>query len=117
MKISELKEFIVKSLNADSDAMQASKKLEEAGVVFRFSDRFTDMVLDRIYSTKSTVVRDVEFIRNLNFVFYRIALTGAAAILILLISIYIIQGSLSFDSFLGLSDSYDETILCLLTGN
>jgi len=34
-----------------------------------------------------------------------------------LISIFVIQGSLSFDSFLGLGDSYDESIVYLLTGN
>jgi hypothetical protein len=50
-------------------------------------------------------------------VFYRIALTGVAAIAILLISIFLMEGSLSFNSFLGLSDNYSESIVCLLTGN
>jgi hypothetical protein len=27
------------------------------------------------------------------------------------------DGSLSLNSFLGLSDNYDESIVCLLTGN
>jgi hypothetical protein len=54
--------------------------------------------------------------KSLNFVFNRIALTGIAAIIVLLISIFLMEGSLSFNSFLGLSDSYDESIVCLLTG-
>jgi hypothetical protein len=53
----------------------------------------------------------------MNYVFYRIALTGVAAIVILLISIYLMEGSVSINSFLGLGDTYDESIVCLLTGN
>jgi hypothetical protein len=72
--------------------------------------------MDRIFSAGSAVVRETEFIRNLTFVFYRIALPGIAAIVLLLISIFLMEGSLSFNSFLGLGDSSDETIICLLTG-
>jgi hypothetical protein len=53
----------------------------------------------------------------MNFAFYRVALTGVAAIVLLLISIFLMEGSLSFNSFLGLKDNYDESIVCLLTGN
>jgi hypothetical protein len=53
----------------------------------------------------------------MNFAFYRIALTGVAAIIVLLVSIFLREGSFSFNSFLGLSDNYDESIVCLLTGN
>jgi len=59
----------------------------------------------------------MESVRNLNNVFSRIALTGVAAIVILLISIFMVQGSLSLDSFLGLGNSYDESLVYLLTGN
>jgi hypothetical protein len=49
-------------------------------------------------------------------VFYRIALTGVAAIVLLLISIFMMEGSVSFNSLIGLGSTYDESILCLLTG-
>jgi len=117
MKVSDFKELLIRSLDRDIDPREASSKIEEAGATFRFSEGFTDKILDRIYSSGSVIVREVEFERNLNSVFYRIALSGVAAIVILLISIFMIQGSISLDSFLGLGDSLDESILCLLTGN
>jgi hypothetical protein len=117
MKISDLKELLIGSLDKENDPEKASVKVEEAGVTYRFSEGFRDKILDRIYSAGDSMVREVEFVRNLNHVFYRIALTGAAAIVILLISIFLIQGSLSLDSFLGLGNTHEESILCLLTGN
>lgn len=117
MKNSELKELLIRSLDLESDPEKASDQIKEAGINYTFKEGFSDRVLDRIFSAGDTVVREIEFVRNLNSVFYRIALTGVAAIVLLLISIFIVQGSLSFDSFLGLGSSYDESILCLLTGN
>jgi hypothetical protein len=117
MKISDLKELIIRSLDVESDPGKASGKLEEAGVAFRFREGFSDRVLDKVFAAGDTVVREMEFVRSLNSVFYRIALTGAAAIVLLLISIFIVQGSISMDSFLGLGNTNDESILCLLTGN
>jgi hypothetical protein len=117
MKAEDLKKIMIRTLDENSDPEATSKKLEEAGVNYKFSEDFSSKVLDRIYSAGSSVIRKVEFARNLNFVFYRIALTGIAAIVILLISLFVMEGSLSFDSFLGLKDTYDESIVCILTGN
>lgn len=117
MDISELKLLIIRSLDRDSDPGKASRSLEEAGVSYSFGDGFQNKVLERIASAGNTVIREMESVRNLNNVFYRIALTGVAAIVILLISIFMVQGSLSVDSFLGLGSSYDESLLYLLTGN
>jgi hypothetical protein len=117
MKISELKELVIRSLDRDSDPAQASRKLEEAGVSYRFSEGFQDKILERLAAAGNPVVREIESVRNLNNVFYRIALSGVAAIVILLISIFMVQGSLSVDSFLGLGTGSDESLLYLLTGN
>ena len=117
MKSSDLKEFIIRSLDRESDPANASVKLKEAGVAYSFREGFSDRVLDKIFTAGDTVVREIEFVRSLNSVFYRIALTGVAAIVLLMISIFIVQGSLSIDSFLGLGNTNDESILCLLTGN
>jgi len=117
MKVTDFKELLIRSLDLESDPEIMSGKIGEAGATFRFSDGFRDKVLEKLYASGSAVVREVEFVRNLNSVFYRIALSGAAAIVILLISIFMIQGSFSFDSFLGLGNGYDESIICLLTGN
>lgn len=117
MKIFELKSLIIRSLDRDSDPVQASRKLEEAGVSYKFSESFQDRILERISESGNAVVREMESVRNLNNVFYRIALSGVAAIVILLISIFMVQGSLTVDSFLGLGTGADESLLYLLTGN
>jgi len=113
----EFKDLLIRSLDKDYDPAEAAKKIEEAGISFKFNEKFHEKVMDKIYNTGADVVHEIEFVRNLNYVFYRIALPGVAAILLLLISIFLMEGSFSFNSFLGLSDSYDESILCLLTGN
>jgi hypothetical protein len=117
MKPAEIKELIINSLSEENNSEDTMRKLEQAGVKYSFREGFRDKVLDRIFSAAVTVNREIEFVRSMNSVFYRIALTGVAAIVLLLISIFLMEGSLSFNSFLGLSNNYDESIVCLLTGN
>ena len=117
MKPSELKKLIIGSLDAGADAGEIAGKLEDGGVSLDFSEGFGDKVTDRIFSSALTINRDMEFTRNLSLVFYRIAVTGIAAIVILMLSIFIMQDSFSFNSFLGLGDTYDETFVYFLTGN
>ena len=117
MNTSEIKKLIMSSLREDANTREVSRRMEEEGISYNFSEKFGDKVLDKLFSAGLTVKREVEFVKYMNFAFYRIALTGVAAIVILLISIFLVQGSLSFNSFLGISDSYDESIVCLLTGN
>ncbi len=105
------------SLHEDSNTSEVSRRMEEEGITYNFNENFKDKVLDKLFSEGLKVKREVEFVKYMNFAFYRIALTGVAAIVILLISIFLVQGSLSFNSFLGISNSYDESIVCLLTGN
>jgi hypothetical protein len=116
MEKNKIKELIINSLSVEYDSENTRRKLEEAGVNYSFSEGFRDKVIDRIFNTAATVNREIEFARSMNSVFYRIALSGVAAIVILLISIFLKEGSLSLNSFLGLSDSYDESIVYLLTG-
>jgi hypothetical protein len=117
MNTTEIKKLMINSLNPDVDANEVSRKLEAEGITYDFSHNFKDSVVNRLFSAGLTVTREVEFVKYMNSAFYRIALTGVAAIVVLLISIFMMEGSLSFNSFLGLSDSYDESIVCLLTGN
>jgi hypothetical protein len=117
MNSSDAKKLIINSLNTDADPREASLIFEKEVVSFNFRKGFDEKILDKIFAAGSAVRREREFMRSMNFAFYRIALTGVAAIVILLISIFLMEGSLSFNSFLGLSDSYDESIVCLLTGN
>jgi hypothetical protein len=104
-------------MNADAVPIDVSRKLEEEGISYDFSENFGNKVIDKLYTAGYKINREVEFVRSMSFAFYRIALTGVAAIVIMLISIYLMEGSLSFNSFLGLNDNYDESIVCMLTGN
>jgi hypothetical protein len=117
MKKSEVKKLIIDSMNAETDTAKVPELLEEAGIAYDFSDAFGDKVLDKLFSSRLQVTRQVEFAKYMNFAFYRVALTGIAAIIILLISLFLNEGSLSFNAFLGLSDNYNESIVSLLTGN
>ena len=117
MNSEEIKKIMISSLDAETDPAEASRLLEEEVVSYTFSEDFTDKVLRKIYSPVLTITREVEFMKYLNIAFYRIALTGVAAIIILMISIFFMEGSLSLNSLIGLNDSYDESIVCLLTGN
>lgn len=117
MNISDIKKIMISSLEADTDTSALPEKLEENGVTYSFSNNFTGKVLDKLFHATLKVNKQVEFIKYLNFAFYRIALPGVAAIILLLLSIYFMEGSLSINSLLGLSDKYDESIISLLTGN
>jgi hypothetical protein len=117
MNSADIKNLIFGSLESNADTTSVPGKLEEQGINYSFSHAFTDRVLNKLFTAGLKVSREVEFVKYMNFAFYRVALTGAAAIVILLISIFLMEGSLSFNSFLGLKDNYDESIVCLLTGN
>jgi hypothetical protein len=117
MKSQEIKKLLIRSLDNDCESAEISRQIEDAGISYKFSEAFTERVLDRIYNAGSAIVNEKEFLRSMNIAFYRIAFTGIAAIVLMLISILIGQGTFSLDSFLGLSDSYDESLICLLTGN
>ena len=117
MKASEIRKLLISSLNADTNTNEISTKLEESGIVFDFKKGFGEKVLNKVFSASITVNREVEFVRSMTFAFNRIALTGLAAIIILLISIFLMEGTISFNSFLGLSNSFDESIVSMLTGN
>ena len=117
MKPSEIKKLIIGSTDEETDTGRISGILKDAGVSYDFRNGFTEKVSDRIFAGILSVKQEVEFTRSLSSVFYRIAITGIAAIVILMISIFIMQDSFSFNSLLGLGDGYDESIVYLITGN
>jgi len=117
MKNSELKRLLLRSLDAEEEVNGFPGKMEMEGVSYDFSNEFNDKILAKLITPVATTVREMDFIKSLNLVFYRIALTGVAAIVLLLISIFLSEGSLSLNSFLGMSDTYDESIISMLTGN
>jgi hypothetical protein len=115
MKSQEIKKLIIDSFGDNPD--ESARKLEEAGISYDFRPGFAGRVIDKLFSTNTGVSRQIEFSRYLNVAFSRIAITGVAAIVLLLISIFLMEGDLSFNSILGISDSQTESIVCLLSGN
>jgi hypothetical protein len=117
MNSSDLKKMLINSLNNECDTGTMPQRLAEEGVSYDFSNGFTDSILNRVFPMKSGFAINQELVRFLNFTFSRIAITGIAAIIVLLISIFLMEGHLSINSILGLGDNYDEGIVYLLTGN
>ncbi len=117
MKCPEIKKLIISLLESEADAGDIARQLERAGVSYDFKEGFVDRVNERIFRSAKVVLPEVDFTRSLSQVFYRVAFTGVAAIVLLLISIFLMEGSISLNSFLGISDAYDESIVYLLTGN
>jgi len=117
MKFSEIKKLMIDSLGNNPEYGESVRKLEEAGISYDFSEGFAGRVLNKIFSADVVVAKQIELSRYLNLAFSRIAITGVAAIVMLLISIFLMEGDLSFNSIIGISDSQTESIVCLLSGN
>lgn len=117
MKRPEIKDLIISALDPGADAEAVARQLEDAGVSYDYGDKFTGRVLDKIFGSGLKISSEQEFTRRLSSVFYRVALTGVAAIVLLMISLFIMEGSFSVNSLLGIGDTIDESIVCLLTGN
>jgi hypothetical protein len=116
MKPEEVKKLIIRSLDADSSPEEMAGHLDNAGVSYDFTRGFGDKVIGKIFSASLSVNREVEFVKSMSYVFNRIALTGIAAIVILMISIFLMEGSFSLNSIFGMGNNYDESIICMLTG-
>ena len=87
MNTAEIKKLLLSSVNSDTDTVDAARRLEEEGISFDFSNGFRDKVLNNLVSSGLVVKHQMEFVKNMNFAFYRIALTGVAAIVVLLLSL------------------------------
>lgn len=108
--------MIISSLDNEADALTNGAKIQEA-LALDFNDGFEHKVLGRLNDEIYVIKRASEFNKKLSQVFYRVAFTAAAAIVLLMLSIFLKTGSLTFDSLLGVNDGYSESIVCLLTEN
>jgi len=114
MKSEKAKRLLAEALDPASDPHSSLSLLESAGVAYTFSQQFTERVMDQVFN--QIVYRQTEFLRTLNNVFTRVAFAGVAAILLLLVSIFFMEGSLTFNSLVGISESFDENLISLLAG-
>ena len=111
--LSELIAHLDSSAETDKSFDDILKNLRDS---YRFSPGFTEKVTN---SLTLTIRHDFasDFTSRVNSLLTRVAITGVAAVIIMAISVFLSGGDLSFDSLLGLTNSTDESIICLLTGN
>ena len=124
----ELLDLLIRSLDTDlnerdrktvEDALSESEELrnEKEKLIrlrelvgsrdFQFNHGFKERVMDNLSSNRNGLGIDFTFVRDLNRIFTRVAITGIAAIVLLLLSIFLTTGSVSFDSLSG-AESYSE---------
>lgn len=117
MKPSELLLLIESGFLPEARAGDIHDRLVSEGVDYSFRQGFTDKVINRISEGVIVLNRQLDFSRALNSIFYRVAFAGVAAIIIMLISIFISEGSLTLNSLVGISGNLDESLIGLLTIN
>ena len=113
MKDIKIKNLIVSSLEKENDDGRITLELLES-VDYDFAENFEKNILTKILSGGKLI--RYEFEKRLRFAFGSVSITAAAAIILLMISIFLKDGNLSMNSLLGVEDGYSESIICLLTG-
>lgn len=117
MNTDELKQLIINSLNEDVEPRISMNLLEKEGVVYDFNDDFEDRILCKLFGSHAILEREYDFTQFVNRWFSKIIISGAAAVILMFVTIFISEGnSFSLDSLIGLGDTYEEGMICLLGG-
>lgn len=114
-KPGKLKDLILRSLSSDLGSNEREIIGRELISDYRFSEGFRERVMSRIVSGKIYINGKREIIRSFDKVFLRVAIPGAAAILILALSLFLSQGSLSYDTLLGIDNQVDGVLISLMS--
>ena len=80
----------------------------------QFDPGFTQRVMARVNQEKKKRIIEFDFVKDLNRIFMRVAISGIAAIVILLLTIYLTAGSFSLDSLSGTESYSEENIISYL---
>lgn len=70
--------------------------------------------MNRLAKLKNGKSIEFNFARDLNRIFMRVAVTGVAAIILLLLSIYLTTGSVSLDSLSGAENYSEDNVISYL---
>jgi hypothetical protein len=114
MENRKIKNLIINSLEKENDDGKITIELLEK-IDYDFEKNFAKNVLSKIVE-RGRLIRH-EFDRRLRLAFRNVSIAAAVALILLTISIFLKEGSLSVDSLLGIEDGYSESIVCLLTGD
>lgn len=115
MDRSEIEKLLLASLDRDADPVKVHGEMKALLPDYDFKSDFKDIVLKALFSGVQNVKR-IEFLKSISWAFSRVAIISVAAIVLLLISIFINEGSFSLNAIFGISENYDDTILSMLTG-
>jgi len=116
---SDEKRKLEKALASSNELRSEKKKIQTmrkiiASKQYSFNHGFKNRVMARIEEEKRPLILKSDFNRTLFSVFKRVALTGVAAIIILLLSIYLSDDSFSFNSFTGGDPYSDDNLVSYL---
>ncbi|MFO7755395.1 MAG: hypothetical protein R6V34_05375 [Bacteroidales bacterium] len=114
MKPGKLKYLLFRSLTSDLDNNERELIDRELISDHRFTEGFRERVMNRIVEGKIYINGKREILRSFDKVFMRVAIPGAAAILILALSLLLSQGSLSYDTLLGIDNQVDGVLISLM---
>jgi len=114
MKYKEFKNLIINSLEKENDDGKITLELLEK-VDYDFKKGFEKNVLAKILD-RGKIIR-YEFDRRLRLAFKSVSIAAAAAVVLMMLSIFLNEGNLSVDSLLGVEDGYNESIVCVLMGD
>jgi hypothetical protein len=114
MKKDDVKELLLRSLTDNISNKERGILQDNVLPDYEFSSEFNKKVMSQVSGKKILTLNRLDIIAGMDNAFLKIALTGAAAIILLTVSLFISQGSLSYDTLLGLDNSVDEGLISLL---
>jgi len=115
-------EVLEKAIIQFPELKQEKRRLQQmrssmAAGEFAFKPGFESRVMDRVAQEQEPLILNPGFNHSLNLAFMRIAMTAVAAILILILSIYLSEGTIDVNSVTGadtFSSSDDNLISYML---
>ncbi len=114
MRKEELSKLVLRSLSDEISDPEREVLESEALADYSFSSDFRERVLASVEGKTMFSFLSQSYLRSFDKVFSRVLLTGTIAIIALVISMFITQGSLSFDTLIGIDSSVDDGLLSLL---
>lgn len=116
MESGKLKDILLRSISPGLEKNERRILEKELLTDHRFSEGFREKVMSSIVAGRVFVNGKRELLKSFDKIFIRVAIPGAAAIIILALSILLSQGSLSYDTLLGIDNNVDGVLLSLLSG-
>ena len=101
------------ALSKDPDLQKEKKEIEDIRELLSdYSPAFEEGFAKRVLATTGQYIQNGDY---LFYLFKRFAFGGAAAIVALLVSVYLTDGSLSVDTLLGLSGITSDSVILALS--